>query len=162
MTGRLRPSRSDAQEYERPGRTGCKDVAFVLDSSALLAYLRGDEGGAVVQRILRQCQDCDTRAAIPAQALMDAYAVAAREAPSVFDDLVPLVEQLPLEAHPITADTAREVADLIAGDSGLTSGQATGLVLSSRDGATLVTADPVLAGRKSTLYVGPREGDRQA
>jgi predicted nucleic acid-binding protein len=141
------------------GVTPCSEVAFVLDATALLAYLRGDEGGAVVQRVLRQCQDCETRAAIAAPALLDTYAVAAKEAPALFDDLVPLVEQLPLDSEAVTSDTAREVADLVSKEAGLTSDQATGLALSQKHGATLVTADQALADRVSVLYVGPRAGD---
>ena len=148
-----------SEKHDREGAGPCKEVAFVLDSAALLAYLRGEEGGAVVQRVLRQCQDCETRAAIAAPALLDTYAVAAREAPALFEDLVPLIEQLPLDTHPVTSETARAVADLVAQEAGLTSDQATGLILSSRNGATLVTADPGLASRNSILYVGPRAGD---
>lgn len=140
---------------------GIGDASYILDSHALLAYLRGDPGGAIVQRVLRQCQDCNVKAAISAQALSDAYAVMACEAPAIFDDVVPLVEQLPLEAHSITAETARAIADLVAEEPGLTSEQATGLVLSSISGATLVTGDPALSGRPNTLYVGPREGNRE-
>ena len=135
---------------ERPGGN---DVAFVLDSSALLAYLRGDPGGAVVHRVLRQCQDVGTRAIVAAPALSEAYAAAAVEAPAAFEDLVPLIEQLPLDTYSITADTARAVADLVAREHGLTSGQATGLVLSSQSGATLVSADMALEGRPGVLYV---------
>ncbi|MGE5579543.1 MAG: hypothetical protein ACM3WU_05785 [Bacillota bacterium] len=144
---------------ERGAGNAIADASYILDSQALLAYLRGDPGGAIVQRVLRQCQDCNTKAAIPAPALSDAYAIMASEAPTVFDDVVPLVEQLPLEAHSITADTARAIADLVAEEPGLSSEQATGLVLSSSTGATLVTGDPALSGRTNTLYVGPREGD---
>jgi len=136
-----------------------KEVAFVLDSSALLAYLRGDPGGAVVHRVLRQCQDVGTRAVLPAPALSQAYAVAAVEAPGAFDDLVPLVEQLPLDTHPITAETARAVADLVAQEHGLTSDQATGLVLSAESGAILVSADKALERRPGVLYVGTGAGD---
>jgi len=132
-----------------------KDLSYVLDAAAILAYLRGDAGGAVVQRVLRQCQDIGTKAIVAAPALSDAYAAAAVEAPAVFDDLVPLVEQLPLEAYAITAETARAVADVVAQERGLSSSQATGLVLSQNSGATLVSADKALEGRPGVLYVGP-------
>lgn len=144
---------------ERSAGTSMADVTYILDSRALLAYLRGDPGGAIVQRVLRQCQDCNTKAAISATDLSDAYAIVASEAPAAFDDVVPLVEQLPLEAHSITAETARAIADMVAQEPGLTGEQATGIVLSSSCGATLVTGDPALSGRPNTLYVGPREGD---
>ncbi len=127
----------------------------------MLAYLRGDEGGAVVQRVLQQCKDCETRAAIAAPALLDVFAAAARDTPAGFEDLVALVDQLPLETRPVTADIARAVVDFVAAHPGLTGSQATVLVLAS-GGTTLVTGDPALAKRDSVLYVGPREGEPKA
>ncbi len=149
---RTGPPATDGRES---GKAGMIDTSFVLDAPAMLAYLRGDGGGAVVQRVLRQCWDFETRAAIAADALQEVYAVAAKESPDTFDDLWPLIDQLPLDTHPVTADTAREVADLIAADGSLSGSQAAGLALSKLYGATLVTADPALSGKERVLYVGP-------
>ncbi len=141
--------------------TECERAAFVLDASALLAYLRGDQGGAVVRRVLQQCRDCETRATIAASALLETFAVAAREAPAVFEDLVALVDQLPLDARPVTVETVRAAVDLVAANPGFSADQATALVLTSDTATTLVTGDLALAGRDSVLYVGPREGEHE-
>jgi AbrB family looped-hinge helix DNA binding protein len=134
------------------------DAGFVIGSSALLAYLRGDEGGAIVQRVLQQCRDCETRAVIAASDLLEAYAAPVEVAPSVLQDLVSLIDQLPLDACPVTGQTAARAAELVAADSGLKPSQALALVLAVKTGSTLVTADRELSGRAGCLYVGSSGG----
>jgi AbrB family looped-hinge helix DNA binding protein len=134
------------------------DAGFVIGSSALLAYLRGDEGGAIVQRVLQQCRDCETRAVITASDLLEAYAAPVEVAPSVLQDLVSLIDQLPLDACPVTGQTAARAAELVAADSGLKPSQALALVLAVKTGSTLVTADRELSGRAGCLYVGSSGG----
>lgn len=134
------------------------DAGFVIGSSALLAYLRGDEGGAIVQRVLQQCRDCETRAVITASDLLEAYAAPVEVAPSVLQDLVSLIDQLPLDACPVTGQTAARAAELVAADSGLKPSQALALVLAVKTGSTLVTADRELSGRAGCLYVSSSGG----
>ena len=50
-----------------------RDTAFVMDSGSLLAYLRNDAGGALVQRVLRQCSDCETQVEIAAPVLRGVF-----------------------------------------------------------------------------------------
>jgi predicted nucleic acid-binding protein len=125
----------------------------------MLSYLRGDEGGAVVQRVLQQCRDCETRMAIPASHLLEAYAVAVREAPALLDDLISLVDQLPLEVCPVTKETAEAAAELVASRPELKPERAAAMAFCGRNGTTLVTADPGMADQPGCLYVGPRAGN---
>ena len=137
---------------------GC-EAGFVMDAPALLAYLRGDEGGAVVQRVLQQCRDCESRVDIAAWDLLETYAVSAREAPSLLEELVSLVDQLPLYVHPVTQETAAAVAELVAAHPEVKPSQALALTLAGRNDSTLVTGDPELSPRPNCLYVGPRGGN---
>jgi hypothetical protein len=140
------------------GGSSPSERAFVLDTSALLSYLRGDRGGALVQRVLQQCRDCETRMAISASHLLEAYETAARDAPDLLDDLISLVDQLPLDVCPLTEETVEAVAHMVASSPDLKPELGAALALSSENGATLVTADPDMAGRPGCLYVGSGSG----
>lgn len=105
------------------------------------------------------------KAGIAASDLLEALAVSARDAPSMVEDLVSLVDQLPLDIRPVTRDTAAAAAGLTSANPGLKPAQALGLSLAAmgeaRGGqkATLVTTDPELSGFPDCLYVGPRGGN---
>lgn len=141
------------------------EVGFILDAGALLAYLKGDEGGALVQRILEQCKDCSTKAGIAASDLLEVLAVSAREAPSLVEDVISLVDQLPLDIRPVTRDVAAAAAAYTSSKPELKPDQALGLSLAAQVQAsggqkpTLVTTDPGLADMPDCLYVGPRGGN---
>lgn len=134
------------------------DTAFVLDSSAVLAYLRGDGRGALVQRVLRQCADCETQAEITSIDLLEVYAAAAAVDAVSLEELASLIDQLPLRVAPSDRDKVTEAAQLLAEDPGLKPSQAATLLLSREREATLVTADKYLARLSPSLYVGPPEG----
>jgi len=134
---------------------GPEGTAFVLDASALLCYLRREEGGEVVQRVLRQCSDCATRAALPASDLLAVYAVVARECPDRLDDLISLMAQLPLEVTPVTAETVEASVRLLATSDCPKPELASALEVSTRTRATLVTCDQEAARLPGCLYVGP-------
>ncbi len=152
-------NRTGSASSVHDGSPPAPEAAFAIDAAALLSYLHGDEGGAVVQRVLRQCKDCETRMVIPASHLLEAYAAAAREAPAVLDDLISLLDQLPIDVCPLTEEAAEAVAKMVASCPDLRPGLAVALALCSGNGATLVTADPDAAGRHGCLYVGPGRGN---
>ena len=130
-------------------------AAFVLDASSLLAYLRGEDGGEVVQRVLRQCCDSATKAAVTALDLLNVYIHAARARPEMLDDLLSLTSQLPLEVLPVTSETAEAAAKLIASSRCPKAELAVAMEASVRTGATLVTRDAAALDLAGCLYVGP-------
>ena len=130
-------------------------AAFVLDASALLSYLKGEDGGEIVQRILRQCCDSGTRAAVTASDLLDVYIQVARDNPGALDDLLSLVSQLPLEVLPVTAETAETAARLLASSTCPKPELACAMVNCLKTGATLVTKEGCASGMPGCLYLGP-------
>ncbi|MGI6632781.1 MAG: hypothetical protein ACOX5M_06975 [Bacillota bacterium] len=138
-----------------------RDTAFVMDSGSLLAYLRNDAGGALVQRVLRQCSDCETQVEIAAPVLLEAYSTAAAESPLSLEELVSIVDQLPIHVEPATHDRVIGVAQVIVEHPELSPVQAATLHLALDKGATLLTTDRTLANLSPSLYVSTarKEGD---
>lgn len=138
-----------------------QDTAFVIDSGSLLAYLRDDAGGALVQRVFRQCVDCEAAVEIASVDLLEAYSAAASEAPASLEELVSLVDQLPIRVEPADRDSVIAAAQLLVEHPDLKPSQAAALLLARERGATLVTADLTMARLSPSLYVGSpvKEGD---
>jgi len=118
---------------------------FVVDYSSLLAYLRGEPGGDLVQRVLSQCAECGYKAKTTALVLLKVYEQAAEENEPMMDDVISVIEQLPLEVVPLTGDLAAQSirASLAKGLGDSAAGSVAELVRSIN--ATLVTADKEMA-----------------
>ncbi|MGI6642507.1 MAG: PIN domain-containing protein [Bacillota bacterium] len=114
-----------------------------MDSSSLLAYLRGDPGGHLVQRILRQSAECGYRVKIAPMDLLEVYGQCANE-DSVLHEVAALIEQLPCEVTPFTGWDVMQVARIAAERPELGYGQSASLHLARTLGATLVTANEKL------------------
>lgn len=132
-----------------------KDTAFVMDSSALLAFLNGEPGGALVQRVLKQCLECGTQVDMTSLDLLEAYAAAISASASSLEELTSLIDQLPVSVEPLTQDLAMLSARIIEERPGLKPPASPAVVLSRKKGATLLTADPIQASLAPSLYVGP-------
>jgi PIN domain nuclease of toxin-antitoxin system len=133
-----------------------KDTAFVMDSSALLAFLNGEPGGALVQRVLKQCSECGTQVEMTSLGLFEAYAAAVTERASSLEELASLIDQLPVSVEPLTPQLAMLSARVLEEQPDLRPSASSAIVLSRQRGATLLTADPVQASMVPSLYVGPR------
>ncbi|HHY44465.1 MAG TPA: hypothetical protein GX512_01970 [Firmicutes bacterium] len=133
-----------------------KETAFVMDASALLAFLEGAPGGALVQRVLKQCADCGTQVEITGDGLLEVYAAAVSGMASSLEELASLIDQLPVSIEPLTQDLAMLSARVLAGCPGLRKAASSAVVLARERGATLVTADPLQASLVPCLYVGPK------
>lgn len=126
-----------------------------MDSSALLAFLEGESGGALVQRVLKQCEECGTQVEITGDGLLEVYAASATRAASSLEELASLIDQLPVSVEPLTQDLAMLAARVLAECPDLRAQASSAVVLSRQRGATLLTADPLQASLVSSLYVGP-------
>ncbi len=135
-----------------PGR----DTAFVMDSSALLAFLSGEPGGALVQRVLKQCSECGTQVEMTSLGLFETYAAAAAEQACSLEELASLIDQLPVSVEPFTPELAMQSARVLQERPDLRPSASSAVVLSRERGATLLTADPVQASLAPSLYVGPK------
>lgn len=129
------------------------DTGFVLDASAILTYLRGQSGGNVVERILRQCHDCQSKATICALDVLSLYSKIVRENPSLLDDLISLVDQLPLAIEPLTHEGAIEAARILISHPELEPNQALSVALCKSLNATLVTCDNDLNIGSKILHI---------
>jgi PIN domain nuclease of toxin-antitoxin system len=136
-----------------------KETAFVMDSSALLAFLEGGPGGPLVQRVLRQCSECGTQVEMTSDGLLEAYAAATSGSASSLEELASLIDQLPVSVESLTQDLAMLSARVLAERPGLRHSASSTVVLSRERGATLITADPVQASLVPSLYVGPKPNE---
>ncbi|HHY75697.1 MAG TPA: type II toxin-antitoxin system VapC family toxin [Firmicutes bacterium] len=136
-----------------------RETAFVMDSTALLAFLRGEPGGRLVQRVLRQCEECGTQVEITADCLLEVYASGISGESASLEELASLIDQLPLAVAPLTQDLAIQSARILASSPGMRPAGASSVALSREAGTTLVTADPLLASMVPSLYVGPRQDE---
>ena len=118
-----------------------KGDLFVVDSSSLLAYLRGQPGGDLVQRVFSQCADCGRKVRTTALALLQTYETAAAENEAVLDDVISLVERLPLQVDPLTGEGAAQSARNALPNHGGNAVQSSIVELARSIDATLVTAD---------------------
>ena len=118
---------------------------FVIDTSSLLAYLRGQPGGDLVLRVFMQCAECGYKVKTTALALLKAYETAAMENELMLDDVISVVEQLPLEVTPLTGDTAAQTARISFAQGHRECASVSVVELAASSGATLVTADKEVA-----------------
>lgn len=129
-----------------------------MDSSSLLTYLRGDPGGHLVQRILRQSAECGYRIRVAPVDLLEVYRESAKE-DSLLDEVAALMEQLPLEIVPFAGNDAVQIARIAMENPELGYGRSASLQLARSLGATLVTADEGLkAAWEPCLFVKGEEG----
>jgi len=132
---------------------------FVLDASSLLAYLRGEPGGDLVQRVFSHCAECGYKAKTTALVLLRVYEQAAEENELMMDDVISVLEQLPLEVVPLTGDLAAQSVrtSLVKGIKDSAGGSAA--ELATVIGGTLVTADKDMARLlPGSLLVSERTG----
>ena len=122
-----------------------KGDVFVVDSSSLLAYLRGQPGGELVQRVFAQCAECGYRVKTTALALLQTYESAAAENEPMIDEVISLVEQLPLEVVPLTGEGAAQSARASLSLDHRSPAQISVVDLARSVDAALVTADNVMA-----------------
>ncbi len=118
---------------------------FVIDASSLLAYLRGHAGGDLVQRVFLQCAECGYKVKTTALALLKAYEAVALENEPMLDDVISLVEQLPMEVRPLSGDAAAQSVRMSFAEGHRDSARVSVVELAASSGATLVTADKEVA-----------------
>lgn len=122
-----------------------KGDVFVIDSSSLLAYLRGQPGGDLVQRVFSQCADCGRMVKTTALALLQTYETAGAENEPILDDVIALVEQLPIKVEPLTGGDAALSARNSLTKNGMCAAQSSIVELARSTDAILVTADKTTA-----------------
>ncbi len=133
------------------------DEIIVADSSSLLAYLRGEPGGELVQKVFRHALECGYKVQTTALTLLEVYNAVASEKRSLMDDVISLVGQLPLRILPLTEECAAGAARKAAATGGVTPEQCCALELATDQNATLLTADGSLAERfAKSLLVSSR------
>lgn len=130
------------------------DVDFLMDGTALTAYLKAEAGGAIVERVLRQCIECASSVKVPATCILAVLSQAARQAPALLDDMISLLTQLPLEIIGIDLESAGAAALLLKENPQLRIEQAVPLSLAKKTRATLITADSDLASMCKSVCVG--------
>ncbi len=133
------------------------EVDFLLDNTALTAYLKAEAGGAIVERVLRQCVECASRIKVPATCILEVLTQAARQAPHLLDDMISLLTQLPLDIVGITLESAGAATMLLRENPQLRTEQAVILFFAKDTGATLLTGDSDLASMCKSVYVGQAE-----
>ena len=151
-------SKDTRRSRERPPAQAEDDdnIAFVVDASALLAYLRGEPGGEVLERVFRQCLDCGSKVTVSAHELLTVYSEVVKKDPAALEDIITLLHQLPLEVAALTHECAVETARVLAVRPEFPPNQAITAHLSAITGATLLTCDGVFETGEKTLNIAKK------
>lgn len=142
------------------GRTSlCDDSPCIIDASSLITYLEGKPKGSVIQRILEQAHSCGSKIRVTALDMLMVYLKGITDHPDSFADLLALLDQLPFDVQPVTAEIALETAKLMTEHQGLQPNSGISAYLAKSLGGTLITADPVICNAKVLpdsliVYVG--------
>ena len=116
--------------------------AFILDTFALLAYLRDEPGGARIEKLLANARQGKCRLYLSLINLGEIlYITERRGGLTLAQDALALVRQLPLEVLPADEQTVFAAAHIKANYT-LSYADAFALVAAQTLGSTLITGDP--------------------
>lgn len=132
-------------------------AAIVLDSYALLAFLRGEDGGGNVRQLLERAGDRDQPLHMTEVNYAEVkYIVVRKEGHPRWASIAADLPALPLEFHPITRPLADIAADLKA-QYKISLADAFAAALAKEKKAELVTGDPefkVIEGEVKIRWIG--------
>jgi predicted nucleic acid-binding protein len=117
-------------------------TVFVLDSYALLAYLGGEAGGERVGEVLQRASGGTDRALLSLINLGEVVYITERERGLArAQEVLALIEQLPIEILPVDRQTVLEAAHIKALHP-VAYADAFAIAAAQEHGGTLITGDP--------------------
>ena len=131
----------------------------VLDSYSLLCYLEGDSGSQELIGIFQQARDSDKNIRVSAVSWGEVYAALERElGKSRAEDLMHMLETLPLEVLDVDAATVKQAASLRV-ESGLAYERSFAAALAKQRKAVLVTGDRSLSKLNGEIKIKWLKGE---
>jgi len=145
---------SNREENRKKAAGQEESTGFMVDASALLAYLRGLPGAEIVERVLRQSAESGAKVKILATELLFAYDWVARNEPSMLDEVLALTVQLPLSVEPVTLDGIEKATRFLLSQPGISAENAALLAVAESYGVVLLTCQNELPEREGILRLG--------
>jgi ribonuclease VapC len=128
-------------------------MAIVLDSYALLAFLRGEDGDATVLRLLEKAGERDQPLLMSEVNYAEVkYIVLRKDGASRWKEIAADLPALPLEFHPATRSLADGAADFKARFK-MSLADAFAAALAKEKKAELVTGDPEFKALEKELKI---------
>lgn len=145
-----------------PGRERGTAVAdarprYVLDSYAVLAWLQGEPGAAIVSDILRQAGRDEATVSMCLVNLGEVlYIIEREESLPVAQRALATIDDLPVRLHPADRDLVLAAAHVKARHR-MAYADCFAVALAARLGARLVTGDPEIREQKDVelVWIGP-------
>lgn len=129
------------------------EPSFVIDHSALESFFTGSPESKVVERVFRQCRDCNTVCLTSAWDLLALLEKCVRTCPDELETVVSLADQLPLQELTVDRSLAVAAAQNIAVNPWLDAPAAVSLALAQRHGVPLITCKEILKSGQNVLYL---------
>lgn len=136
-----------------PKPRNAESETYVLDSYALLAFLGGEEGNETVQALLRRAEKGECRVAISLINLGEVLYITERERSlKSAQEVLALVEQLPIELLDVTRETVLAAAHIKARYP-LAYADAFAVAAAQALDASLLTGDPEFEAVKGEVEI---------
>ncbi len=120
----------------------------IIDALCLIAYLKGEPQGKVIQEIMDQTQKCGDVLNITALDMLRVYLQGTTNHLGELSEFLALLDQLPIEVLSITKKDILETAKFMLGHENLNVKTAISCYFAKTNSAAFITADPYMLDQK--------------